>query len=37
MLTRIDRCTDCNVPISNYGMVLAKLNGILDRCSEMFI
>lgn len=34
MLRRIDLCSENNVPITNYGIVLAYLAGILDRSSE---
>ena len=30
---RMKRCTDAGVPMTNYGVLLAYLNGILDRCS----
>lgn len=36
MLTRVDMCTDAGVAITNYGVILAYLNGILDRCMEVF-
>ena len=36
MLTRIDMCTEKGVSITNYGVVLAYLNGILDRTTEIF-
>lgn len=35
MLTRIDMCRDKNVCITNYGVVLAYLTGILDRSVEI--
>lgn len=31
MQSRIDRCEKQNVPIVNYGMAIAKMNGILER------
>lgn len=34
MLTRIDRALESGVPITNYGLALAELNGILDRAVE---
>lgn len=34
METRIDMCKENNVNITNYGVVLAYLNGILDRAVE---
>jgi len=36
MLTRIDMCTEKKVSITNYGVILAYLNGILDRTIEIF-
>lgn len=36
MLTRIDMCREKNVYITNYGVVLAYLTGILDRSVEIF-
>lgn len=36
MLTRINICRENNVPITNYGVVLAYLSGILDRSLEFF-
>lgn len=36
MLTRIDMCSEKKVSITNYGVILAYLNGILDRTIEMF-
>ncbi|ERI89884.1 hydrogenase maturation GTPase HydF [Clostridiales bacterium oral taxon 876 str. F0540] len=36
MLTRIDMCSEKKVSITNYGIILAYLNGILDRTTEMF-
>lgn len=33
VLSRIDRAVDQHVPISNYGVVLAHLSGILDNIS----
>lgn len=36
MLTRIDMCRDKDVCITNYGVVLAYLTGILDRSVEIF-
>jgi [FeFe] hydrogenase H-cluster maturation GTPase HydF len=36
MNNRIDFCTEANVPITNYGVVLAYLNGILDRSKRIF-
>jgi [FeFe] hydrogenase H-cluster maturation GTPase HydF len=36
MITRINICRENNVPITNYGVVLAYLSGILDRSLEIF-
>jgi len=36
MLTRIQLCREKGVPITNYGVVLAYLTGILDRTVEIF-
>lgn len=33
---RIAFCMESGVPITNYGVLLAYLNGILDRCSQIF-
>lgn len=37
MLTRIDMCREKNVCITNYGVVLAYLTGILHRSVEIFL
>ena len=37
MVNRINFAADANVPITNYGVVLAYVNGILDRAKEIFI
>lgn len=37
MLNRIRMCKEANVPITNYGMVMAYGAGILDRSVEMFV
>lgn len=34
--SRIQICKEANVPMTNYGIILAYLNGILDRCIEIF-
>ncbi len=34
---RFDEFKKNNVPVTNYGVVLAYLNGILDRASEIFM
>lgn len=36
METRIRFCQERKIPITNYGVVLAYLNGILDRTLEIF-
>lgn len=36
MCGRIDFCAQNNVPITNYGVVIAYVNGILDRSKEIF-
>lgn len=36
MQSRIERCENQNVPIVNYGMAIAKMNGILERSIEVF-
>lgn len=36
MQTRIDMCVEKGVKITNYGVILAYLNGILDRSLEIF-
>ena len=35
--TRLDRCRDAGVAVTNYGVLLAHLSGILDRASEIFM
>ena len=34
MLTRVDRALESGVPVTNYGLALAELNGILNRAVE---
>ena len=34
--SRIQICKSEGVPVTNYGIILAYLNGILDRCIEIF-
>ncbi|MFL0246819.1 [FeFe] hydrogenase H-cluster maturation GTPase HydF [Candidatus Clostridium stratigraminis] len=36
MQTRVDLCQEKNVSITNYGVILAYLNGILPRSTEIF-
>lgn len=34
--SRLDSCKEFGIPITNYGVVIAYANGILDRCSTIF-
>ena len=36
MQSRILMCQEAGVPITNYGMTIAMINGILDRSTEIF-
>jgi [FeFe] hydrogenase H-cluster maturation GTPase HydF len=36
VLNRIKHATDQNIPITNYGMAIAYINGIFERATEMF-
>ena len=36
MQTRIDESLEVNTPITNYGLVIAEVNGILDKALEIF-
>ena len=36
MLNRIEFCNESGVPVTNYGVVLAYVNGILERSKEVF-
>lgn len=36
LMTRIIRCSEQNMPITNYGVAIAEINGILDRVIEVF-
>ena len=36
ILNRIKRCNKENIPITNYGLILAYLTGILDRAIDIF-
>lgn len=36
MRLRIDRASDQGVPMVNYGVLIAHMNGILERCLEPF-
>jgi len=35
--SRISDCVSSGTPITNYGILLAKLNGILERTTEIFL
>lgn len=37
VMTRLKTAEDRGVPVTNYGIALAKLNGILDRAREILI
>ena len=36
VINRVKQCKEKNVPITNYGIVLAYLNGILERSLSLF-
>ena len=36
VINRVNKCKESNVPITNYGIVLAFLNGILERSLSLF-
>ena len=36
MTTRQQRAKEQNIPMVNYGMAIAYINGILDRALEIF-
>ncbi|AHM55724.1 GTP-binding protein [Peptoclostridium acidaminophilum DSM 3953] len=36
MMSRLERTRNDNVPITNYGVAIAYMNGILERVTEMF-
>ena len=36
VVSRLLKCRNLGIPITNYGIILAYLNGILARCSEIF-
>ncbi len=36
MINRIKKCEEKNIPITNYGILLAYLSGILDRAVKVF-
>lgn len=33
---RLRRCSDANVPVTNFGTAIAKMNGILERSLQVF-
>ena len=33
---RLQKCNEANIPVTNYGVLIAYLNGILDRTIELF-
>lgn len=37
VLTELERLKQMNIPVTNYGVILAYLNGILDRASQVFL
>lgn len=37
ILSRLKKCRDSNLPITNYGVILAYLNDISERCSEVLL
>ena len=36
LMSRIIEAREAGVPITNYGVAIAQLNGILDRVTEVF-
>ncbi|MEA5036475.1 GTP-binding protein [Cloacibacillus evryensis] len=36
LMSRIIEAQEAGVPITNYGVAIAQLNGILERVTEMF-
>lgn len=36
LMSRLIKAEAYNVPITNFGLAIAQMNGILDRCTEMF-
>ena len=36
LMSRIIEAQEAGVPITNYGVAIAQLNGILDRVTEVF-
>lgn len=37
ILSRIDKCEEKNVAITNYGVAISKIKGVLGRVSEIFL
>lgn len=37
MVSRIQKCKEVGVPITNYGVIIAATKGILDRVSQVFV
>ena len=37
MLSRLQRAGDAGVPITNYGLCIAQIHGVLDRVIEPLI
>lgn len=35
-MSRLGTCSDIEIPITNFGMAIAEINGILDRVMEIF-
>ena len=35
-MNRLGTCSDIEIPITNFGMAIAEINGILDRVMEIF-
>ena len=36
-MTRVNHCKGKNLAITNFGMTIAELNGILDRATEILL
>ena len=36
MQFRVGLCRDAGVPMTNYGIAIAKMNGILERATKIF-
>ncbi|MDD2910464.1 MAG: hypothetical protein PHS87_02465 [Petrimonas sp.] len=37
LINRIKPFTEKDIPVTNYGMVLAYVNGIFERATRMFL